>query len=145
MRTRHVIRLFKHYVPHAVPCIALIEFALPTACAEAGRAARIRQPGSPVAPIGTRFVPLPSFAAALQPAMFAVGAYGPQALQSMRFAAARLPVAIPPGLFLLAVMFLLAPEPTLWRSNSVCAMVVSFVVLILLQTVRVLLWNDGAR
>jgi len=128
-----VIRLFKHYVPHVVLWIALIEFGLLVGCAEAGWVVRIWQLGSQVAPIQTRFVPLLSFAAGLQLAMFAVGAYGPQALQSMRFAAARLLVAIPLGLLLLAIMFFLVPELTLWRSNSIYAMAAAFVVLMLFR------------
>ena len=46
-----------------------------------------------------------SFAVALQIAMVAVGAYGSDALQSLRFAAARLLVAISLGVIFISLMF----------------------------------------
>ncbi|MFD1949996.1 TIGR03013 family XrtA/PEP-CTERM system glycosyltransferase [Sphingomonas arantia] len=130
-----MIRLFKHYVPYAVLFLALVEFGLLVACAEAGWVLRIWQLGSKVLPIHTRIAQLFSFAVAVQLAMMAVGAYGPQALQSMRFAAARLLVAMTLGLAFLALLFFLMPGLTLWRSNSVYAVGVAFVVLMLFRAI----------
>ena len=48
--------------------------------------------------------------------------YSPEALQSIRFAFARLLVAISLGVIFLSVMYFLLPGITLWRSNSLYAM-----------------------
>ena len=128
-----MIRLFKHYVPYAVLLLAVIEFGLLLVCAEAGWVLRIWQLGSLVSPIHTRFAQLLSFAVAIQLAMMSVGAYGPQALQSMRFAAARLLVAMTLGLIFLALLFFLLPGLTLWRSNAAYAVAVAFVLLMVFR------------
>jgi sugar transferase (PEP-CTERM system associated) len=128
-----VIRLFKHYVPYAVLLLAVLEFGLLVACAEAGWVLRIWQLGSRVEPIQNRMAQLLSLAGALQLAMLAVGAYGTDALQSMRFAAARLLVAMVLGLIFLALLFFLTPGLVLWRSNSVYATGVAFLALMLFR------------
>lgn len=130
-----MIRLFKHYVPYAVLFLGCVDFALLLVAAEAGWTLRIWQLGSRVAPVTTRLPQLVSFAVALECALVAVGAYRGEALQSLRFAAARLLVAISLGVIFISLMFFLFPELTLWRSNSAYAMALAFV---LLMGVRVL-------
>ena len=124
-----MIRLFKHYVPYAVVLLALLEFWVLLASAEAAWVLRNWQIGSMVAPIATRFGPLLTFAVAIQLSMMAVGAYGTEALQSMRFAAARLLVAMALGLMFLAVLFFMAPTLALWRSSALYGQGIAFVVL----------------
>ncbi|WP_022682299.1 TIGR03013 family XrtA/PEP-CTERM system glycosyltransferase [Sphingobium bisphenolivorans] len=131
-----MIRLFKHYVPHAVLLLELLDFALLLGAAEGGWLLRARQIGMDVDHVLTRIGPLVSFAAAIQTAMVAVGVYGPEALQSIRFALARLLVAISLGVIFLSVMHFLLPHITLWRSNSLYAMGLSIA---LLLTIRLLL------
>ena len=63
-----------------------------------------------------------TFAMVLQLAMVGVGAYGVDALRSMRIAAARLMVAISLGVILLSLVFFLLPAVTFWRSNLLYAM-----------------------
>src|SRR3546814_17087028 len=89
-----MIRLFKHYIPHAVLLLAFLDFVLLLGAAEAGWIFRAHQIGMAVEPLPTRYIPLVSFALSLQVAMIAVGVYGTEALQSLRFATARLLVAI---------------------------------------------------
>ncbi|MDX3900658.1 MAG: TIGR03013 family PEP-CTERM/XrtA system glycosyltransferase [Sphingobium sp.] len=125
-----MIRLFKHYVPHAVLLLGLLDFVLLLTAAEAGWIVRARQIGMDVDYILNRTGPLLSFALAIQTAMIATGVYGTEALQSIRFAFARLLVAISLGVIFLSVMHFLMPEMTLWRSNSLYAM--SLAVLLLL-------------
>ena len=117
-----MIRLFKHYVPHAVLLLGLLDFLLLIGAAEAGWILRAHQIGMDVEPIATRIGPLLSFAFAIQTGMIAVGVYSPEALQSIRFAFARLLVAISLGVIFLSVMYFLLPGITLWRSNSLYAM-----------------------
>jgi sugar transferase (PEP-CTERM system associated) len=128
-----VIRLFKHYIPRAVFLLGLLDFALLMAAAELGWTLRIWQLGSKVGPIVERIPQLVSFAVALQCAMIAVGCYGGEALQSLRFGVARLLVAVSLGVILISVMFFLLPELTLWRSNTVYSMGIA---ILLLFTIR---------
>jgi len=131
-----MIRLFKHYIPHAVLLLAALDFLLLLGAAELGWVYRAQQIGMDVERIATRYVPLVSFAVSLQVAMIAVGVYGTEALQSLRFATARLLVAISLGVIFLSVLSFIQPGATLWRSNSLYAMVFSFLMLI---TLRILL------
>ena len=131
-----MFRLFKHYVPYAVLLLALLDFALLLGAAEAAWVIRARQIDMEVAPLGTRSWPIVNFALALQLAMIAVGVYGTDAFQSLRFAAARLLVAISLGVIFLSVIYFLLPGYTLWRSNSLYAMALAFVSLV---AVRMLL------
>lgn len=120
-----MIRLFKHYIPNAVLLLGLLDFILLLLAAEAGWLIRADQIGMLVEPIHTRIPQMLSFAASLMLAMIAVGVYGAQATQSIRFAAARLIVAILLGVIFLALIFFLVPALTFWRSNLFYAMLVS--------------------
>ncbi|WP_449471869.1 TIGR03013 family XrtA/PEP-CTERM system glycosyltransferase [Sphingobium chungangianum] len=131
-----MIRLFKHYVPHAVLLLGLLDLVLLLGAAEAGWILRARQIGMDVDQITTRAAPLISFALSIQTAMIAVGVYGTEALQSIRFAFARLLVAISLGVIFLSVMHFVLPDLTLWRSNSLYAMALAIA---LLLAVRLLL------
>jgi sugar transferase (PEP-CTERM system associated) len=128
-----VIRLFKHYIPRAVFLLGLLDFLLLIAAAELGWTLRVWQLGSKVGPIADRIPQLASFAIALQCAMIAVGCYGGEALQSVRFGLARLLVAVSIGVILISVMFFLLPELTLWRSNTVYSMAIAISLLFALR------------
>jgi sugar transferase (PEP-CTERM system associated) len=67
--------------------------------------------------------------------MVAVGVYGIEALLSLRFAAARLLVAISLGVIFLSLVHFAFPESTLWRSNSLYAMAFAFIFLFLARAV----------
>lgn len=128
-----MIRLFKHYIPHAVLLLGVLDFILLLCAAEAGWVFRAQQIGMTVEPLKTRYTPIGTFAVALQVAMLAVGVYGTEALQSLRFATARLLVAISLGVIFLSVVAFVQPGTTLWRSNSLYAMAFAFVFLISLR------------
>ena len=129
-----MIRLFKHYIPYAVIFLALVDFCLLIAAAETAWVIRANQIDMHVDYIGNRFGQLLTFAAALQVAAMAVGVYGPDALQSLRFAIARLLVAVSLGVIFQSVMAFALPGMTLWRSNSLYAMVLAFVYLAFSRT-----------
>ena len=120
-----MIKLFRHYVPHAVLFLGFLDFALLIMAAEAGYSLRLHQLGSIVEPITSRLVQLVVFALSLETAMIAVGVYGADALQSLRRATARLLVAISLGVIVLSVIFFVSPQVSLWRSNLLYAMVIS--------------------
>jgi sugar transferase (PEP-CTERM system associated) len=131
-----VFRLFKHYIPHSVLLLALIDVILLVTAAEVAWVLRANQIGMFVDPMTDRLGPLITFAIALQLAMVAVGVYGMDSLLSLRFASARLLVAISLGVIFLSVMSFAFPGMTLWRSNLLYAMGLAFVLLI---TTRALL------
>jgi sugar transferase (PEP-CTERM system associated) len=152
-----MVRLFKHYVPHAVLLLGLVDAVLLLASAEIGWRIRADQIGMVVGPVGPRVPQLISFAAALQLALVAVGAYGVASFRSLRFAAARLAVAIGMGVLFLSIIYFLVPALSLWRSNLLYAMAVACVLLVVVRAVlgkslggdrfkrRVLVLGAGSR
>jgi sugar transferase (PEP-CTERM system associated) len=130
-----MVRLFKHYVPYAVLLLGVLDFIALFCSAEAAWVLRASEIGMQVDYIGNRITPLITFALALQMAMIAVGVYGNEALQSMRYAVARLLVAISLGVIFLSVMHFLLPHATLWRSNSLYAMMLAIASLVLLRII----------
>jgi len=131
-----MIRLFKHYIPNAVLLLGLFDFGLLMAAGELGWVVRAWQIGIATGSLGDRLAPLLIFALLVQTAMIAVGVYGSDALRSMRYAGARLLVAISLGIIALSVVYFLLPGRTLWRSNLFYAM---FIAIALLLAVRVVL------
>src|SRR5690606_36290813 len=72
---------------------------------------------------------LASYAAVVLSAMIAVGVYGAEALRSLRFAGARLLVAVSLAIIALAVLDFVLPGQTFWRSTLLYAMALSIVLL----------------
>jgi sugar transferase (PEP-CTERM system associated) len=130
-----MLRLFKHYIPHAVLVLGILDFVLLIVAAESAWVIRARQIGMFVDPMINRALPLFTFASALQLAMVAVGVYGIDSLLSLRFASARLLVAISLGVIFLALLNFIVPDSTLWRSNSLYAMVLSFFALFMARAI----------
>jgi sugar transferase (PEP-CTERM system associated) len=133
-RARAMIRLFKHYVPYSALLLGLIEFVL--LAAEAGWSLRLWQLGGTVDPDVDRLPNLLAFAATLQVAMLGVGAYSVAALQSLRFAIARLLVAVALGILALSLIFFVFPPVSFWRSSLFYAM---WLGLLALVSIRILL------
>lgn len=117
-----MFRLFKHYIPKAVVLLALLDAILLMAAAEAAWVIRAHQIGMMVDPLYLRWMPMVSFALVVQLGMVAVGVYGTEALQSVRFALMRLLTAVSLGVILLATLYFLFPGIALWRSNLAYAM-----------------------
>ncbi len=131
-----MVRVFKHYVAYPVLVLCIIDFAVLLLVAEAGWVLRLRQIGIDPGSIWDRIPQLLTFALSIQAPMIGVGVYAPESMQTFRFAAARLLVAISLGVILISLFHFLSPGLTLWRSNSVYAMGLAVV---LLMAVRVLL------
>jgi sugar transferase (PEP-CTERM system associated) len=141
-----MFRLFKHYIPHAVLILSILDFVLLIVAAEAAWVVRAGQIGMFVDPMINRALPLLTFAASLHLAMVAVGVYGIDSLLSLRFAAARLLVAISLGVIFLSLIHFAFPDTTLWRSNSLYAMVFSFFALFISRAILGnLLGSDGFK
>ena len=93
-----MIRLFKHYIPHAVLLRGLLDLALLVVASEMAWQLRAAQIAMDPGPMAERWIPLLGSASVVWLAMISVGVYGPLALRSLRFAGARLLVAISLGI-----------------------------------------------
>lgn len=124
-----MIRLFKHYIPHAVLLLCLLDFGLLMLANELAWQVRASQIGMEPGPVQERWLPLVGSAGIVWTAMISVGVYGPIALRSLRFAGARLLVAISLGIIALATIDWIVPGDTFWRSTLLYAM--GFAVLVL--------------
>ncbi len=130
-----MIRLFKHYIPYPVLFLGFIDFVLLLMAAESGWLLRALQIGMSAGSLMDRPGPIFSFAIALQLALISVGVYGSEALQSLRFAGARILVAISLGVIFLSLLAFAMPGITLWRSNSLYAMLLSIAFLMLVRII----------
>ncbi|MFL0356780.1 TIGR03013 family XrtA/PEP-CTERM system glycosyltransferase [Erythrobacter sp. GH1-10] len=124
-----MIRLFKHYIPHAVILLGLLDLALLFLAGELAWQVRSAQIGMDAGTLSERWLALAGSAAIVWLAMISVGVYGPYALRSLRFAGARLLVAISLGIIALAFIDFLLQADAFWRSTLVYAM--GFAVLVL--------------
>ena len=125
-----MIRLFKHYIPHAVILLGLLDFALLMLAGELAWQVRASQIGMAPGILGDRILPLAGSAAVVWTAMISVGVYGPYALRSLRFAGARLLVAISLGIIALAFVDFLLQADAFWRSTLLYAMGFTILVLV---------------
>lgn len=118
-----MIRLFKHYIPHAVILLGLIDVVLLYLVGDIAWRLRASQigidPGGPF----DRFLQLSGFVLVMLGAMISVGVYGADALRSMRYATARLAVAISLGIIALTFLDFLFGGGNFWRSTLAYAMI----------------------
>lgn len=126
-----MVRLFKHYVPHAVLFLGLIDCVLLFVTGDVAWSMRASQIGMDPGPLQNRLGALIGFATVVLTAMIAVGVYGSEALRSLRFAGARLLVAVSLAIIALAFLDFLLPGQTFWRSTLLYAMGLSIVLLML--------------
>ena len=126
-----MIRLFKHYIPHAVILLGLIDIALLIAVGEGAWRLRASQIAMDLGPLGDRVGQLIGYTAVVLTAMIAVGVYGADSLRSMRFATARLLVAVSLGIIAITFLDFLLGGHNFWRSTLAYAMAGSVLVLVL--------------
>ena len=117
-----MIRLFKHYIPHAVILLGLFDILLLVAAGELAWRLRAGQIGMEAGTFYARFGAHAGFAAMMVAAMISVGVYGADSLRSMRFATARLLVAISLGIIALSFVDFLIAGQNFWRSTLAYAM-----------------------
>jgi sugar transferase (PEP-CTERM system associated) len=125
-----MIRLFKHYIPHAVLLLGLLDLSLLVIAGEVAWQWRAHQIGIAPGAVGERWLPLFGTSLVIWLAMIAVGVYGPYALRSLRFAGARLLVAISLGIIALAVIDFVFPSDLFWRSTLLYTMGLAILVLV---------------
>jgi sugar transferase (PEP-CTERM system associated) len=124
-----MVRLFKHYVPHAVLLLGLIDCGLLLLAGDFAWTLRASQIGMDPGALPDRAGMLSGFAGVVLAAMIAVGVYGSDALRSLRFAGARLLVAVSLAIIALALLDFLLPGSTFWRSTLLYAMGLSIALL----------------
>jgi len=112
-----MIRLFKHYIPHAVILLGLLDFGLLMLAGEVAWQLRASQIGIDPGELGERWISLAGSALVVWLAMISVGVYGPLALRSLRYAGARLLVAISLAVLALALVEFILANQTFWRST----------------------------
>ena len=125
-----MIRLFKHYIPHAVLLLGLFDFVLLVVACETAWQLRASQIGMEPGTFTERWFPLIGTAFVIWLAMISVGVYGPNALRSLRFAGARLLVAISLGIIALAVIDFAIQSDIFWRSTLLYTMGLAISVLV---------------
>ena len=126
-----MIRVFKHYLPYAVLLLGAVDFVLLMLAAKAGWTLRLWQLEGELDPDAARLPNMLVFALGMQAAMVAVGVYAVQAFQSVRFAVARLVVAVALGIILLSLVFFLLPPVSFWRSSLLYATLIALAALTL--------------
>ncbi|WP_395395102.1 TIGR03013 family XrtA/PEP-CTERM system glycosyltransferase [Novosphingobium sp. BL-8A] len=124
-----MIRLFKHYIPHAVVLLWLVDVVLLAAANEVSWRLRAEQIGMEAGDLAGRIGVHAAFSAVIVLAMIAVGVYGADALRSMRFAAARLLVAVSLGIIALSFVDFLVAGQHFWRSTLAYSMALAIVLL----------------
>ena len=125
-----MIRLFKHYIPHAVLLLGLFDIALLFLAGELGWRLRAEQIGMALAGLDARVGQLAGYAAMMLTAMISVGVYGADSLRSMRFATARILVAISLGIIALSFVDFMIGGHNFWRSTLAYTMAISVVLLV---------------
>jgi len=143
---RAMLRLFKHYIPYPVLLLGLLDLLALALAGEIGWQARAIQIGMDGGGFEDRLIPIATFAVSLWAAMVAVGAYSNEALLSLRIALTRLLAAISLGVIFLSLMNFAVPGATLWRSNSLYAMIAAIFIVTLVRIAMLkALDNDSYR
>jgi sugar transferase (PEP-CTERM system associated) len=117
-----MIRLFKHYIPHAVLLLGLFDLALLITAGDFAWRLTASQLAVDLGAFDNRIWALAAFAAMMIMVMTAVGVYGADSLRSIRFATARLLVAISLGVIGLTVLDFIIGGYNFWRSTLFYAM-----------------------
>jgi sugar transferase (PEP-CTERM system associated) len=112
-----MIRVFKHYIPHAVVLLGLFDLLLLVAADELAWQLRAVQIGMDTGAFADRIGPHTGFAVMMLAAMISVGVYGADSLRSMRFACARLLVAISLAVIALSFIDFMIGAHNFWRST----------------------------
>ncbi|TYC90711.1 TIGR03013 family XrtA/PEP-CTERM system glycosyltransferase [Novosphingobium sp. BW1] len=124
-----MVRLFKHYIPYAVILLCIVDFALLVLANELSWRLRALQIGMDMGSLLARMAAHGAFGAVMILAMVSVGVYASEALRSMRFAAARLLVAVSLGVIALAFVDFVVAAEQFWRSTLVYSMGLAIVLL----------------
>jgi sugar transferase (PEP-CTERM system associated) len=124
-----MVRLFKHYIPHAVLLLGLVDFILLLLAGDLAWQLRAWQVDMEPGELLYRLPLLLAFAVVTQVALIAVGVFGADALRSMRFAGARLLVGVSLAILSFALIAYVLHGHTFWRSTLFFAMMLAIALL----------------
>jgi sugar transferase (PEP-CTERM system associated) len=124
-----MVRLFKHYIPHAVLLLGLVDFGLLLLAGDLAWQLRAWQVDMDPGELLYRLPLLLAFAVVTQVALIAVGVFGADALRSMRFAGARLLVGVSLAILSFALIAYVLHGHTFWRSTLFFAMMLAIALL----------------
>jgi sugar transferase (PEP-CTERM system associated) len=143
---KRVIRVFKHYVAGPVLLLGGVELGLLYLAAVLAARLRTTQIGFDI-PIGSFDREGLVFAGVVALSMLAVGVYQADAYRSLRLAATRLIVAMALAFVGLALLFFLFPGIALWRSISLYAALIGFVLVMVARVLfdRLVSWTNFRR
>ena len=125
-----MVRLFKHYIPHAVLLLGLFDLVLLAGAAEAGWRLRAEQIGMAIDHPFDRGWELTGFSVVMLTAMISVGVYNAESLRSLRYAGARLLVALSLGTIAISFIDWSLRGGHYWRSTLAYAMAASVAFLV---------------
>lgn len=117
-----MIRLFKHYIPHAVLLFGLCDLVLLLLAGDLAWHLRAIQIGIDAGLWFERLPPILGFAIVCWLSLVSIGLYSPEALRSPRYAFARSLVALSIGGVALAVIDFALPTMGFWRSTLLYAL-----------------------
>ena len=152
-----MVRLFKHYIPYAVLLLGLLDVIALGLAAETGWRLRTWQIGTDAGIFANRVLEITAFAGIGLLALVSVGGYGPDALRSIRVAAARLLVALGLAVVGISLVAFLAPGADFWRSVLLYAVAIAMALVLLSRGVtgrmlgtsnfdrRIVVMGAGAR
>jgi sugar transferase (PEP-CTERM system associated) len=125
-----MIRLFKHYIPHAVLLLGLLDLVLLATAGDFAWRLTAQRLGVSIGAMATRFWPIAGFSVMMLTAMTAVGVYGAESVRSIRFALARLLVAISLGVIALVLIDFAFGGHNFWRSTLLYSMICALALLV---------------
>lgn len=125
-----MLRLFKHYIPHAVILLWLVDVLLLHFASEIAWRLRVGQIATDLGPLEARIPIHIAYAAVISTAMISVGVYGSDSLRSLRFALVRVLIAISLGIIALAFIDFLISGENFWRSTLAYSMAFTIVLLL---------------
>ena len=125
-----MIRLFKHYIPHAVLLLGLFDLGLLVLAGEMAWRFRAEQIGVHIGSPQERIGMLAAFSVVILTMMTAVGVFGTDSLRSMRNSSARVLVALSLGVISLSFVDWVSGGFLFWRSVLAYAMGLSVLFLV---------------
>ena len=130
-----MIRLFKHYLPRPLLILGLLEIVLLFLSSEAAWVLRAQQIGMDDFVIAARLPQFITFSIIVYVVMLGVGAYQIECYRSLRMATTRVAVAMLVSVVVISVFLFFFPDVDLWRSVTLYAIVIAFVLIMALRVV----------
>lgn len=139
-----MIRLFNHYLPRPLIILGLVEIVLLFLSAQAAWVIRASQIGMNVPSLVSHAPQFAIYAITVYLVMLGIGAFQVECYRSLRMAISRLSVAMLASIIAISVLLFFFPDVDLWRSVTLYAVAISFVVIFGLRIIvsRIVKWKS---